>query len=56
MPPHCSVYVSFQDRGTTPLHVASQAGQAMVVELLVVNGADPSRLDRLGHTPEECAR
>lgn len=44
------------DRGNTPLHVAAQAGQAMQVELLVVNGADPSRLDRLGHTPEECAR
>jgi len=36
--------------------VAAQAGQAMQVELLVVNGADPCRLDRLGHTPEECAR
>ena len=45
-----------QDRGNTPLHVAAQAGQAMQVELLVVNGADPSTLDRLGHTSEECAR
>ena len=36
--------------------MAAQAGQAMQVELLVVNGADPCRLDRLGHTPEECAR
>ncbi len=45
-----------QDRGNTPLHVAAQAGQAMQVELLVVHGANPSLLDRLGHTPEECAR
>ena len=28
----------------------------MQVELLIVNGANPSLLDRLGHTPEECAR
>ena len=28
----------------------------MQVELLVVNGADPSRLDKLGHNCEECAR
>ena len=28
----------------------------MQVELLVVHGANPSILDRLGHTPEECAR
>ena len=46
----------FQDRGNTPLHVAAQAGQAMQVELLVANGANPSTLDKLGHTPEECAR
>ena len=45
-----------QDRGNTPLHVAAQAGQAMQVELLVANGAHPSTLDKLGHTPEECAR
>ena len=45
-----------QDRGNTPLHVASQAGQAMQVELLTVHGANPCTLDRLGHTPEECAR
>lgn len=44
------------DRGNTPLHVAAQAGQAMQVELLVVHGANPCLLDRLGHTPEECAR
>jgi len=47
---------SLQDRGNTPLHVASQAGQAMQVELLVVHGANSCTLDRLGHTPEECAR
>ena len=28
----------------------------MQVELLVANGAHPSTLDKLGHTPEECAR
>ena len=36
--------------------MAAQAGQAMQVELLVANGAHPSTLDKLGHTPEECAR
>lgn len=45
-----------QDRGNTPLHVAAHAGQAMQIELLVVHGANPCALDRLGHTPEECAR
>jgi hypothetical protein len=44
------------DRGNTPLHVAAHAGQAMQVELLVVHGANPTSLDTLGHTPEECAR
>lgn len=44
------------DRGNTPLHVAAHAGQAMQVELLVVHGANPTVLDLLGHTPEECAR
>lgn len=48
--------LSPQDRGNTPLHVASQAGQAMQVELLVVHGANACTLDQLGHTPEECAR
>ena len=28
----------------------------MQVELLVVHGANPTVLDLLGHTPEECAR
>ena len=28
----------------------------MQVELLVANGAHPSTLDKLGHTPEECTR
>lgn len=51
-----SCYPHTQDRGNTPLHVAAQAGQAMQVELLVANGAHPSTLDKLGHTPEECAR
>ncbi|CAI8012633.1 ARF GTPase-activating protein GIT2 [Geodia barretti] len=44
------------ERGNTPLHVASQAGQAMQVELLIIHGANPCTLDGLGHTPEECAR
>ncbi len=28
----------------------------MQVELLVIYGANPTALDLLGHTPEECAR
>ena len=52
----CLAIPHAQDRGNTPLHVAAQAGQAMQVELLVANGAHPSTLDKLGHTPEECAR
>lgn len=44
------------DKGNTPLHVASHAGQSMQVELLVAHGADPCILDRLGHMPDECAR
>lgn len=53
---HSLTTVSVQERGNTPLHVAAQAGQAMQVELLVVYGANPTTLDRLGHTSEECAR
>ena len=45
-----------QDRGNTPLHVAAHANQAMQVELLVIYGANPTALDLLGHTSEECAR
>ena len=36
--------------------MAAHAGQAMQVELLVVHGGNPTALDILGHTPEECAR
>ncbi|KAI6647930.1 ARF GTPase-activating protein GIT2 isoform X6 [Oopsacas minuta] len=43
-------------RGSSPLHVAGQAGQVELCELLFVYGADPCSLDKLGHTPEECAR
>ena len=43
-------------RGSSPLHVAGQAGQIEQCELLFVYGADPCSLDKLGHTPEECAR
>ena len=38
------------------MHVAAHAGQAMQVELLLVHGGNPTALDLLGHTPEECAR
>ena len=36
--------------------MAAHAGQAMQVELLLVHGGNPTALDLLGHTPEECAR
>ena len=43
-------------RGSSTLHVSAQAGQVEQSELLFVYGADPCSLDKLGHTPEECAR
>ena len=45
----------FQDLGNSPLHAAAKAGQATQVELLIVNGADPSALDSNGKTAAEIA-
>ncbi|KXJ27899.1 ARF GTPase-activating protein GIT2 [Exaiptasia diaphana] len=36
------------EKGNTPLHIATSAGQALQVELLVVHGADPTVLDMNG--------
>uniref|UniRef100_UPI00358EA2BD ARF GTPase-activating protein GIT1-like n=1 Tax=Myxine glutinosa TaxID=7769 RepID=UPI00358EA2BD len=44
------------DKGSTALHVAAKAGQALQAELLVAHGADPGALDALGQTPVQCAR
>ena len=44
------------EKGTFSLHVAAGAGQASQVELLLVYGADPGRLDSFGKTPEDHAR
>lgn len=47
--------IIFQDLGKSPLHAAAKAGQATQVELLIVNGADPSALDSNGKTAAEIA-
>lgn len=46
----------WQEKGTTPLHVAAKAGQVSQAELLVVYGADPGAEDNQGKTPVEYAR
>lgn len=43
------------DMGNSPLHAAAKAGQGTQVELLIVNGADPSALDSNGKTAAEIA-
>lgn len=45
-----------QEKGTTPLHVAARAGQALQIELLIVNGGNPSIIDFNGQTPAEIAK
>ena len=44
------------EKGTRPLHVAAGAGQASQVELLLVYGADPGRVDANLKTPADHAR
>ncbi|XP_043274265.1 ARF GTPase-activating protein GIT1 [Venturia canescens] len=46
----------YKEKGTTPLHVAARAGQALQIELLIVNGGNPSMVDVNGHTPADVAR
>lgn len=38
-----------------PLHVAAKSGQTLQAELFIVYGADTTRKDNSGKTPEECA-
>ncbi|KIR42724.1 hypothetical protein I307_01074 [Cryptococcus deuterogattii 99/473] len=42
--------------GSTPLHFAAANGHAPVVQMLLACGADPSKPDKNGHTPEDLAR
>ncbi|MEQ2264322.1 glycerophosphoinositol permease [Xenotaenia resolanae] len=44
------------EKGNTPLHVATRAGQVSQAELLTVYGADPGALDNNGKTPIDYAR
>ncbi|XP_021078134.1 ARF GTPase-activating protein GIT2 isoform X10 [Mus pahari] len=44
------------EKGSTPLHVASKAGQVLQAELLAVYGADPGTQDSSGKTPVDYAR
>ena len=37
--------------GATALYTAAHRGHAVIVELLLANGADPSTPDKLGATP-----
>ncbi|XP_043520855.1 ARF GTPase-activating protein GIT1 [Frieseomelitta varia] len=46
----------YKEKGTTPLHVAARAGQALQVELLIANGGNPSIIDLNGQTPAEIAK
>ncbi|TKC43379.1 hypothetical protein EI555_002370, partial [Monodon monoceros] len=45
-----------KEKGNTPLHVASKAGQILQAELLAVYGADPGTQDASGKTPVDYAR
>ncbi|XP_051974568.1 ARF GTPase-activating protein GIT2-like isoform X2 [Xyrauchen texanus] len=44
------------EKGNTPLHIASKAGQVCQAELLCVYGADPGNTDSNGKTPIDYAR
>ncbi|XP_028138222.1 ARF GTPase-activating protein Git [Diabrotica virgifera virgifera] len=44
------------EKGSTPLHVATKSDQKLQVELLLVYGADPSCPDSQGKTPIDYAR
>ncbi|EPY73699.1 ARF GTPase-activating protein GIT2 isoform 7 [Camelus ferus] len=44
-----------KEKGNTPLHVASKAGQILQAELLAVYGADPGTQDASGKTPVDYA-
>ncbi|XP_043254789.1 ARF GTPase-activating protein GIT2 isoform X1 [Colletes gigas] len=46
----------YKEKGTTPLHVAARAGQALQLELLIANGSNPSMIDSNGQTPAEIAK
>ncbi|XP_011331210.1 ARF GTPase-activating protein GIT1 isoform X2 [Ooceraea biroi] len=46
----------YKEKGTTPLHVAARAGQALQVELLIANGANPSIVDLNGQMAADTAK
>ncbi|KAK6637980.1 hypothetical protein RUM44_008404 [Polyplax serrata] len=43
------------DKKNMPLHVAAKSGQTLQAELFIVYGADITKKDGSGKTPEECA-
>ncbi|PIK56486.1 hypothetical protein BSL78_06601 [Apostichopus japonicus] len=45
-----------EEKGNTPLHVASKEGQTLQCELLMVYGGDPGAVDKNGKTPADLAR
>jgi len=44
------------EKNSTPLSVASKAGQVCQIELLLVYGADPAAIDLHGKTAADCAK
>lgn len=50
------MFIHEQEKGNTPLHVASKEGQTLQCELLMVYGGDPGAVDKNGKTPADLAR
>lgn len=49
-------FIRLQEKGSTPLHVASKSGQASQIELLIVYGANIMAKDSIGNTPYDLAK
>lgn len=50
-----NVLNNLQEKGSTPLHVASKSGQSCQIELLIVYGANIIARDSKGHTAYDIA-